>query len=172
MKLTVACGARSLSASVRHPRLLDASGSGQEARGPVRTMAVRIRPGSAGGPARTQRSGQGAGRTGGEIGTASTAQFSREPRFTMRAAGVSCHITQRGESTAKLPPLAMRIRCGPSLALFARPRQKYKRRASWPMRGVREAVNSPKRALVWAPVVGSNRVEASSPLNCVWLKKL
>ena len=31
----------------------------------------------------------------------------------MRAAGVSCYITQRGESTAKLPPLAMRIRSGP-----------------------------------------------------------
>jgi antitoxin (DNA-binding transcriptional repressor) of toxin-antitoxin stability system len=31
----------------------------------------------------------------------------------MRAAGVSCHITQRGEITAKLPPLAMRIRSGP-----------------------------------------------------------
>jgi len=32
----------------------------------------------------------------------------------MRAAGVSCHITQRGEITAKLPPLAMRMRCVPS----------------------------------------------------------
>jgi len=31
----------------------------------------------------------------------------------MPAAGVPCHITQRGEITAKLPPLAMRIRSGP-----------------------------------------------------------
>jgi hypothetical protein len=32
----------------------------------------------------------------------------------MPAAGVSCYITQRREITAKLPPLAMRIRCVPS----------------------------------------------------------
>jgi hypothetical protein len=56
-----------LSSIVRHPRLLDASGSGQEARGAVSTMPVPMKPGSAGLPVfgrpRTQRSGQGAGRT-------------------------------------------------------------------------------------------------------------
>jgi hypothetical protein len=31
----------------------------------------------------------------------------------MLAAGVSCHITERREITAKLPPLAMRIGSGP-----------------------------------------------------------
>jgi len=41
---------RPLSLGVRHPRLLEASGSGREARGPVRTTVVRIRPGSAGLP--------------------------------------------------------------------------------------------------------------------------
>ena len=37
--------------AARRPRLLDAAGSGEQARGPVRTMVVRIRPGSAGVPA-------------------------------------------------------------------------------------------------------------------------
>jgi hypothetical protein len=53
-RLTTACSRRGFAAplmpSVRHPRLLDAPGSGREARGPVRTMVVRIRPGSAGLP--------------------------------------------------------------------------------------------------------------------------
>jgi len=151
-----------LTASVRHPRLLDASGSGQEARGPVRTMVVRIRRGSAGLPvfgrprphaadrSRGRADGgkiqlsafsyqlsakgpggrgkdsaislqlsalsQGAGRTGEIQLSAFSYQLSAKGPGGRggKAAGVSCHITQRGEITAKLPPLAMRIGCVPS----------------------------------------------------------
>ena len=60
---------------------------------------------------------QGTGRTGGKFSYQPSA-ISFQPRGRAdgggEAAGVSCHITQRGEITAKLPPLAMRIGCVPS----------------------------------------------------------
>jgi hypothetical protein len=40
------------------------------------------------------------------------------------------------------------------------------------IRGLRAAVNSPKRALPCAPVAGSNRAAVSNALNWVWLNAL